>query len=185
MIEVMTSLLSRLLSNDQTHVDKLKGQSFDHATDVWTSYTSCWLDRLVVSGRYSGMQNLNHAEVDALLSSKRKIRSRNKKACYPCHRRKIKCDQNRRTSCTNCQKSPHPELCSYQRSLSSRAQLPDRRNSPSVEPMQHNSGEKPSWNSTQPTCPAENDVGHVRSEFLGDNCILNATLFYLPSTAHF
>ncbi len=84
------------------------------------------------------MQNLSKAEVDALLVSRRKIRGRNKKACYPCHRRKIKCDQNLQVPCTNCQRSPHPELCSFQghrgrRASSVRATSPRNTSKPRSE----------------------------------------------------
>ncbi len=65
----------------------------------------------------SESQNLTHREVDGLLLSSKKIRYRNRKACYPCNKRKIKCDRDEQPAgqpCTNCRKRPHPELCSYE-----------------------------------------------------------------------
>lgn len=65
----------------------------------------------------SDAQSLTHREVDGLLLSSKKIRYRNRKACYPCNKRKIKCDRDEQPTgqpCTNCRKRPHPELCSYE-----------------------------------------------------------------------
>jgi len=50
-------------------------------------------------------------EIDAIIRNKRKIRD--PKACYACHRRKVKCDRN--LPCDSCVKRDHPELCSYER----------------------------------------------------------------------
>lgn len=62
-------------------------------------------------------QSLTDRQVDGLLLSSKKIRYRNRKACYPCNKRKIKCDRDEQPSgqpCSNCRKRPHPELCSYE-----------------------------------------------------------------------
>ena len=62
-------------------------------------------------------QNLTDRQVDGLLLSSKKIRYRNRKACYPCNKRKIKCDRDEQPNgqpCSNCRKRPHPELCSYE-----------------------------------------------------------------------
>lgn len=48
-------------------------------------------------------------EVNDFLRKKRKAREH--KACYPCRRRKVKCDLSR--PCQTCRDRDHPELCSY------------------------------------------------------------------------
>ena len=58
-----------------------------------------------------GMMEMNQDEVDAIIRNKRKVRD--PKACYACHRRKVKCDRN--LPCDSCVKRDHPELCSYER----------------------------------------------------------------------
>jgi hypothetical protein len=55
-------------------------------------------------------------QVDAIIRTKRK--ARDPKACYACHRRKVKCD--RQLPCDSCVKRDHPELCSYERPLKRR-----------------------------------------------------------------
>jgi hypothetical protein len=62
-------------------------------------------------------QSLTDRQVDGLLLSSKKIRYRNRKACYPCNKRKIKCDRDEQPTgqpCSNCRKRQHPELCSYE-----------------------------------------------------------------------
>ena len=54
---------------------------------------------------------LPQEEIDAIIRNKRK--ARDPKACYACHRRKVKCD--RKQPCDSCIKRDHPELCSYER----------------------------------------------------------------------
>lgn len=58
-----------------------------------------------------GRVEMNQEDVDAIIRNKRKIRD--PKACYACHRRKVKC--NRELPCDSCVKRDHPELCSYER----------------------------------------------------------------------
>ncbi|KAK5088203.1 hypothetical protein LTR05_002420 [Lithohypha guttulata] len=58
-----------------------------------------------------GMLEMSQDEVDAIIRNKRKVRD--PKACYACHRRKVKCDRN--LPCDSCVKRDHPELCSYER----------------------------------------------------------------------
>ena len=62
-------------------------------------------------GGKPGMVEIDQEEVDAIIRSKRKVRD--PKACYACHRRKVKCDRN--LPCDSCVKRDHPELCSYER----------------------------------------------------------------------
>lgn len=58
-----------------------------------------------------GLIEMDQEEIDAIIRNKRKIRD--PKACYACHRRKVKCDRN--LPCDSCVKRDHPELCSYER----------------------------------------------------------------------
>ena len=58
-----------------------------------------------------GRIEMNQDEIDAIIRNKRKVRD--PKACYACHRRKVKC--NRELPCDSCVKRDHPELCSYER----------------------------------------------------------------------
>lgn len=59
----------------------------------------------------NGKIEMDQEEVDAIIRNKRKVRD--PKACYACHRRKVKCDRN--LPCDSCVKRDHPELCSYER----------------------------------------------------------------------
>lgn len=59
----------------------------------------------------NGRIEMDQDEVDAIIRNKRKVRD--PKACYACHRRKVKCDRN--LPCDSCVKRDHPELCSYER----------------------------------------------------------------------
>ena len=72
------------------------------------------MEQLSESATPPSAHNLTHQEVDNLLLSSKKVRYRNRKACYPCNKRKIRCDRDDRQPCTNCRKRPHPELCSYE-----------------------------------------------------------------------
>lgn len=58
-----------------------------------------------------GRLEMAQDDVDAIIRNKRKVRD--PKACYACHRRKVKC--NRELPCDSCVKRDHPELCSYER----------------------------------------------------------------------
>lgn len=58
-----------------------------------------------------GTLEMGQDEVDAIIRNKRKVRD--PKACYACHRRKVKCDRN--LPCDSCVRRDHPELCSYER----------------------------------------------------------------------
>lgn len=63
------------------------------------------------STKREGLLEMDQEEVDAIIRNKRKVRD--PKACYACHRRKVKCDRN--LPCDSCVKRDHPELCSYER----------------------------------------------------------------------
>ncbi len=58
-----------------------------------------------------GRIEMAQEDIDAIIRNKRKVRD--PKACYACHRRKVKCDRN--LPCDSCIKRDHPELCSYER----------------------------------------------------------------------
>lgn len=51
----------------------------------------------------------SHDEVDRVLRLKRK--EREVRACYPCRKRKVKCDGTQ--PCRTCQKRNHPHICTY------------------------------------------------------------------------
>ncbi|KAL6889997.1 hypothetical protein GGI43DRAFT_430713 [Trichoderma evansii] len=68
---------------------------------------------------------MDRDEIDQILRGKRKS---TEKACYPCHRRKVRC--NHRQPCGTCQKRGHPEICSYCFSATKRR---DRRRWPGVD----------------------------------------------------
>ncbi|CAG8047847.1 unnamed protein product [Penicillium olsonii] len=51
----------------------------------------------------------SHDEVDRVLRLKRK--EREARACYPCRKRKVKCDGTQ--PCRTCQKRNHPHICTY------------------------------------------------------------------------
>jgi len=61
--------------------------------------------------RQGGKMEMDQEEVDAIIRNRRKVRD--PKACYACHRRKVKCDRG--LPCDSCVKRDHPELCSYER----------------------------------------------------------------------
>ena len=50
-------------------------------------------------------------DIDLTLRKKRKVREY--KSCYPCRRRKVKC--NSEIPCRNCRARDHAQLCTYER----------------------------------------------------------------------
>ncbi|EXJ60551.1 hypothetical protein A1O7_04704 [Cladophialophora yegresii CBS 114405] len=68
-------------------------------------------DDLKMDTMADGRVEMAQEEIDAIIRNKRKVRD--PKACYACHRRKVKCDRN--LPCDSCVKRDHPELCSYER----------------------------------------------------------------------
>lgn len=56
-----------------------------------------------------GVANIPTADFDSLLTQRRRFRSA--KACYPCRRRKVKCDLGE--PCGTCNLRKHPDLCIY------------------------------------------------------------------------
>jgi len=79
-------------------------------------------------------------EIDAIIRNRRKVRD--PKACYACHRRKVKCDRN--LPCDSCVKRDHPELCSYERpskkrriALAGAVNQPDGGGADGHDPMSH------------------------------------------------
>lgn len=68
-----------------------------------------------------GTKNLPARDFDMLLRKRRRLRAA--KSCYPCRRRKVKC--NLRQPCGSCIIRGHPELCDYSvQSLPGREQQP-------------------------------------------------------------
>ncbi|UKZ54403.1 hypothetical protein TrVGV298_008211 [Trichoderma virens] len=51
---------------------------------------------------------MDREEIERILHRKRKPQE---KACYPCHRRKVRC--NHCQPCSTCERRGHPEICSY------------------------------------------------------------------------
>ncbi|KAF5121141.1 putative transcriptional regulatory protein C3H8.08c [Metarhizium anisopliae] len=56
---------------------------------------------------------VNNEEADRVLRQKR--RARGPSACYPCKKRKVKCDGS--VPCQTCRKRQHPQICTYHRSM--------------------------------------------------------------------
>lgn len=71
---------------------------------------------------------MDRDEIDHILRQKRKP---TEKACYPCHRRKVRCNHGQ--PCNTCQRRGHPEICSYSFSATKRR---DRRRRPGVDNSQ-------------------------------------------------
>jgi hypothetical protein len=67
------------------------------------------------------MSAVSQAEADRVL--RLKSRERETHACYPCKKRKVKCDGSK--PCLTCQKRKHPEICTY--ALSQRRSSGSRR----------------------------------------------------------
>ena len=78
---------------------------------------------------------MDQEDIDAIIKNKRK--ARDPKACYACHRRKVKCD--RKLPCDSCIKRDHPELCSYERPGKKRRIAINS----SYEPVAHSDGIEP------------------------------------------
>ncbi|UKZ61321.1 uncharacterized protein TrAtP1_002587 [Trichoderma atroviride] len=58
---------------------------------------------------------MDRDEIDHILRRRRKP---TEKACYPCHRRKVRCNHGH--PCSTCQRRGHPEICSYSFSATKR-----------------------------------------------------------------
>ncbi|EHK42409.1 hypothetical protein TRIATDRAFT_202092, partial [Trichoderma atroviride IMI 206040] len=59
--------------------------------------------------------SMDRDEIDHILRRRRKP---TEKACYPCHRRKVRCNHGH--PCSTCQRRGHPEICSYSFSATKR-----------------------------------------------------------------
>ncbi|KAM0511800.1 hypothetical protein ACHAPE_009476 [Trichoderma viride] len=130
---------------------------------------------------------MDRDEIDHILRRKRKP---TEKACYPCHRRKVRC--NHAQPCSTCQRRGHPEICSYSFSATKRRgkrrrpgvgdslqDLPvaggdseeavdDTLLTPSLEPpdSQSNAGNSPSFTNGEESTPADDT-------YQGDNSIVS------------
>ena len=67
--------------------------------------------------------NTSRTEVDEILSKRRKHRGG--RACYPCSKRKVKCDSSEHMPCTTCVRRGHPEICSYKPNTTPRRSYQD------------------------------------------------------------
>lgn len=68
---------------------------------------------------------MDRDEIEHILCRKRKPQE---KACYPCHRRKVRCDHGQ--PCTTCKKRGHPEICAYSFDLPAVTKRRDGRSRP-------------------------------------------------------
>lgn len=115
----------------------------------------------------------SHSAADRILNLKRKEREVG--ACYPCRKRKVKCDGTK--PCHTCQKRHHPDICTYDpardprresRRASSNINLP----SPSPASLQRPRGSDnavgpPGSTSLRPDDAAKNYV------YSGDNSVVS------------
>ncbi|KAF2135234.1 uncharacterized protein K452DRAFT_41087 [Aplosporella prunicola CBS 121167] len=90
------------------------------------------------------------ADVDRMIQERQHQRSR--RACYPCARRKVKCDQHQ--PCKTCLERSYPDLCSYDLKINHGARLRHPRASHGPAPG-HN--ERPSRRPSSPASPAVAD----------------------------
>ncbi|RFU79394.1 phenylacrylic acid decarboxylase [Trichoderma arundinaceum] len=78
-------------------------------------------------------ENIPAGDFDLLLFRRRRFRTA--KACYPCRRRKVKCDLNQ--PCGTCISREHPDLCDYTTNTFTGAESSTSEQSPSAR-EQHN-----------------------------------------------
>ncbi|KAJ5131646.1 hypothetical protein N7448_005804 [Penicillium atrosanguineum] len=107
------------------------------------------------------MSAVSQAQADRVL--RLKSREREAHACYPCKKRKVKCDGTQ--PCRTCQKRKHPEICTYalpqRRRSVSRQSIAARSASPASPPANLNYEE---------TRPEDNSKNYVYS---GDNSVVS------------
>lgn len=73
-------------------------------------------------------ENIPAGDFDLLLFRRRRFRTA--KACYPCRRRKVKCDLNQ--PCGTCISREHPDLCDYTTNTFAGAESSTSEQSPNV-----------------------------------------------------
>lgn len=77
-------------------------------------------------------ENIPAGDFDLLLFRRRRFRTA--KACYPCRRRKVKCDLNQ--PCGTCISREHPDLCDYTTNTFARADPSTSEQSPNSREQQ-------------------------------------------------
>jgi hypothetical protein len=78
-------------------------------------------------------ENIPAGDFDLLLFRRRRFRTA--KACYPCRRRKVKCDLNQ--PCGTCISREHPDLCDYTTNTFTGAEPSTSEQSPNPQEQQH------------------------------------------------
>ncbi|KAL7919990.1 fungal-specific transcription factor domain-containing protein [Trichoderma austrokoningii] len=128
---------------------------------------------------------MDRDEIDRVLRRKRKP---TEKACYPCHRRKVRCNHGQ--PCSTCQRRGYPEICSYSFSATKRREKRRRhgidKSIPAAEgpitSRQNNSGEAVNDSLLTPSLKAlENSLSFANGEaptpadhtYQGDNSIVS------------
>lgn len=106
------------------------------------------------------MSGISQDEADRVLGLK--SREREPHACYPCRKRKVKCDGTR--PCRSCQKRKHPEICTYALSQSRRRSASHHSVVPSVSPS------SPANASNE---PARSDGSSKNYVYSGDNSVVS------------
>ncbi|EHK20607.1 uncharacterized protein TRIVIDRAFT_69132 [Trichoderma virens Gv29-8] len=79
-------------------------------------------------GESTATENIPAGDFDLLLFRRRRFRTA--KACYPCRRRKVKCDLNQ--PCGTCISREHPDLCDYTTNTFAGAESSTSEQSPSA-----------------------------------------------------
>ncbi|KAJ5477904.1 hypothetical protein N7530_003413 [Penicillium desertorum] len=104
------------------------------------------------------MSSVSQGEADRVLQLK--SREREAHACYPCRKRKVKCDGCQ--PCRTCQKRKHPEICTYSLSHSRRRSASRHSVARSASPR------SPAVASSQQARPDDSSKNYVYS---GDNSV--------------
>lgn len=106
------------------------------------------------------MSGVSQDEADRVL--RLKSREREAHACYPCRKRKVKCDGTR--PCRTCQKRKHPEICTY-------ALAHSRRRSASHHSVVRSVSPRSPANASNE--PARSDAGSRNYVYSGDNSVVS------------
>lgn len=106
------------------------------------------------------MSAISQGEADRVLHLK--SREREAHACYPCRKRKVKCDGGQ--PCHTCQKRKHPEICTYALSHSRRRSASGQSVARSASPR------SPAVASNEPARPDDRSKDYVYS---GDNSVVS------------
>lgn len=110
------------------------------------------------------MSGPSQDEVDRVL--RLKSRERESHACYPCKKRKVKCDGTQ--PCKTCQKRKHPQICTYELSHSRRRSASHREITRSASPA--SPGAVLNATTETPSQPEDRSKNYVYS---GDNSVVS------------